>query len=78
MSLIKNLFDGSKEQKKKEEQVRDIVHEKKNKFTADMLRIQEQSRKQSLKARQNTIRLSDVVESVTKNIAIATGGLRNE
>jgi hypothetical protein len=81
MSFWRNFFDGEKEIKERQEKVTKVMHRKKTQFERTMNEIQRQShklKKQNEKAFLESQRLASLVDSVTKDIAIATGGIKNE
>lgn len=77
MNILDKLFSGNGG-KKKQQEIAEALVVKKNKFEADMAKIEIQSiklKKQSEVTLQESTRLADMVDSVTRNIAIATGGI---
>jgi len=71
------LYD--KKQAERTQAVADYVHKRKNEFTLDMAKIQLQAKKVHEKtntAHEEAIKLKEMVDGVTANIAIATGGSR--
>lgn len=77
--LEKFLGTKDKEQKKRMEEVSEYVHTKKNAFSAEMGKIHTQARKvhqKTKEAHEESVRLMEIVDGVTANIAIATGAKR--
>lgn len=71
------LYD--KQQAERTEEVAQYVHAKKNKFTADMAKIQNQVKKvhmKTMQAQEESLKLKDIVDDVTERIALVTGGLK--
>lgn len=82
MNMFKWLetFLGTKDkaQIERTQEVADIVHQKKNEFTSDMLKLQEQSRKvhqKTMQAQDEAVKLKEIVDDVAAKIAVATGSL---
>lgn len=78
MSFLKNLFGNGAKEKIKQEKIADKLIIEKDKFTKEMSKIRAQSDKLSRQSQltlQESKALARMVDSVTKNIAIATGGL---
>lgn len=68
---------NDKKQREKGEAVSDYVNSKKNKFTADMIKIQTQAKivhEKTLQAREESTKIMGVVNDITKQIAKATPG----
>ena len=64
-----------KKQAQESEQVAQYVNRKKDKFTNDMLRVQQQAKrthKTTLQAYEESVKLTEMVESVTNQVAQAT------
>lgn len=80
MNILKRflgLYD--RKQAARTQEVADFVHVRKNAYTADMLKIHRQAKKVSEKNRQayeESVKLKEVVDDVTRKIAVATGGMK--
>lgn len=76
MNII-NIFKKNKGSEERAQEVNETVHEAKNKFTSDMLKLQEQSRKiheANIISLEESKKLNKIVTDIANQVAIATGG----
>ena len=75
--LNRILGTKDREQKERTEKVAEYVHKQKNTFSSEMGKIQNQAKKVHTKTKEvheESKKLLEIVDSVTSQIAIATGG----
>lgn len=83
MILLKRFITSflglnEKKQQAKTEEVAAYVHDKKNTYTSEMIKIQSQARKLHTKTRQaheESVKLNNMVDDIVYKVAQATGGI---